>query len=386
MKKNLKIKHLMTCMLASVLTISLLTGCQYRITDKTVEEEVAEALAEAEEQWKIEAQHRQDEAVAAALKSYEETQKKTDDKLLEDVLNSGEIEKPDVTAMTGNSLDQIEIPVSQADHTGNVETTVEDKLQIVFMGDSIFDSVRDETGIAYQVGQRLGADIYNLSIGGSSAGIQYYKPWQFDQWTEVDFLGVIYALENKIDRKIFEPYKSGEIMETLDPTKTDYFIIQYGTNDFLSYIPIGGDGAYCYKFSTALQEGIKELQNNYPNAKIIVCTPYYMQFWASNRTVFVGDSHTVNNGFGTHQDYINWAEGIANDCGVESLNMYNLSGVDGYSIDKLTVDGIHPNAELRAKYADILVNKIEEMEGIQEPEDVQAPEETTEPEETQESE
>ena len=47
MKKNLKIKHLMTCMLASVLTISMLTGCQYRITDKTVEEEVAEALAEA---------------------------------------------------------------------------------------------------------------------------------------------------------------------------------------------------------------------------------------------------------------------------------------------------------------------------------------------------
>jgi hypothetical protein len=79
MKKNMKIKQLITCMLASVLTISMLTGCQYRITDKTVEEEVAEALAEAEEQWKIEAQHKQDEAVAAALKSYEETQKKTDE-------------------------------------------------------------------------------------------------------------------------------------------------------------------------------------------------------------------------------------------------------------------------------------------------------------------
>ncbi|MBQ9332810.1 MAG: SGNH/GDSL hydrolase family protein [Lachnospiraceae bacterium] len=361
-------------MTASVMSLVLLTGCQYRITDKTVEEEVAAALEEAQEEWRIESERLQKQAVEEALKAYEVESNKTDPETIAQVVTSGEVEQPDTTVMTTDSLDQIDIPVSEADHHGNEETAVEDRLQIVFMGDSIFDSVRDETGIAAQVGRKMNADIYNLAIGGSAAAIKYDKAWQLDLWSEVDFLGVVYALENKIDRSIFSPYKSGEIMATLDPYKTDYFVIQYGTNDFLSYFPIGGDAPYCYVFSSALEFGIKELQTAYPDAEILVCTPYYMQFWSADRTTFIGDSHTVNNGFGTHQDYINWAEGIANDCGVESLNMYNLSGVDGYTIDKLTVDGIHPNEELRAKYADILVEKIEEMEAAQESEEEQATE------------
>ncbi len=349
-------------MTASVMSLVLLTGCQYRITDKTVEEEVAAALEEAQEEWRIEADKLQKQAVEEALKAYEEEQNKEDAELVAQVLTAGEVEKPDTTVMTTDSLDQIDIPVSVADHHGNEETAVEDRLQIVFMGDSIFDSVRDETGIAAQVGQKMNADIYNLAIGGSAAAIKYDKAWQLDQWSEVDFLGVVYALENKIDRSIFSPYKAGEIMETLDVDQTDYFVIQYGTNDFLSYFPIGGDAPYCYVFSTALAFGINELHAMCPDAEILVCTPYYMQFWTADRTTFIGDSHTVNNGFGTHQDYISWAEGVAEDNGAETLNMYDLSGVDGYTVDKLTEDGIHPNEELRNRYSDILVEKLEEME------------------------
>ena len=78
--------------------------------------------------------------------------------------------------------------------------------------------------------------------------------------------------------------------------------------------------------------GIKELRENYPYARIIFCTPYYMQFWSADRTRFIGDSHTVNNG--THQDYIYWGEGVAKDCGAETLNMYEISGVDGSNVEK----------------------------------------------------
>lgn len=360
--KRSKIKHLLTSGLAVMMSVAVLTGCQYRITDKTVEDEVAAALAEAEEQWKQETEKQVNEAVADALKTYEEEQNKVTAESFGIVDDPSAVVVPDTSVMTDEKLDQIEMPVTQADNSGNEETAVGDTLQIVFMGDSIFDSVRDDTGIAHQVGDALGADIYNLAIGGSCAGIQTHKSWKLDEWSEVDFLGVVYAMENKIDRQIFSPYKSGEIMNTLNPEKTDYFIIQYGTNDFLAYIPIACDLGYCYSLSGALEYGINELKENYPNAKIIVCTPYYMQFWTADRSTFLGDSHVVNNGFGTHLDYISWAEGIAEDCGVEALNMYDLLGVDGYSVDKLTEDGIHPNQELRTKYAQILIDKINEME------------------------
>ena len=51
------------------------------------------------------------------------------------------------------------------------------------------------------------------------------------------------------------------------------------------------------------------------------------------------------------------------DC-ISSIECFKRMGVgiDTYSVDKMTVDGIHPNEEARRKYADILIGKLNELE------------------------
>ncbi|MCR5511183.1 MAG: SGNH/GDSL hydrolase family protein [Lachnospiraceae bacterium] len=350
-------KKVLAVIMTVTLAATVLTGCKYRITDQSVEDEVAEAIAAVEAEWneKYEAEH------TARLAAEEIAAK--DGISAENV----EIEAPDESAMTDNSLNEVTIEPTTADSGGNTETAVEDvdPFQIVFIGDSIFDAVRDETGIARMVGAELGADIYNLAIGGTSAGVTREKSVNFDTWTEPNFTGIVYAMEGKVARSILDGYKSGEVMSGLNPSKTDYFIIQYGTNDFLSYIPIGAPdiaGQYYFYYSSAMLMGIRELKDNYPDATIIICTPYYEQFWSADRTRFIGDIHSVNNGYGTLLDYINCARDIAAAEGCECLNMYDLMAIDTYNVEKMTEDGIHPNQEARVKYASILIDKIRELE------------------------
>ncbi|MCR4595321.1 MAG: hypothetical protein K5673_00925, partial [Lachnospiraceae bacterium] len=300
MKKTLH-KILAVTIAASLMTVSL-SGCTYRITDKTVEEEVAEALAEAEAQWAVEKQQAVEQATKAAL---EENQKQEQDED-GDLIQAKDVPEPDKIMMNEEQLDSVSMAPTEANDEGNVESEIEeptdDVLQIVFMGDSIFDSVRDETGIARMVGTSLGADIYNLSIGGTSCALRMDKITSLDDWNEPSFMGMVYALEGKVDRDFLDGYKAGEVMKTLDPAKTDYFIIQYGTNDFLSYIPINSsntNGQIYFYFAPSLILGVRELQEKYPDAQIILCTPYYEQFWSADRTRYIGDAHMTNNGFGT---------------------------------------------------------------------------------------
>lgn len=363
--KNTTHKLLAVALAVSVMTVTL-SGCTYRITDKTVEEEVAEALAEAEAQWAIEKQQAVEQATQAAIEEAHKQEQAEET----DLIKAEDIPVPDQSLMSDSTLDSMEIAATEADESGNVESPIENAddsvIQIVFMGDSIFDSVRDDTGIAHIVGDTLQADVYNLSIGGTTCALRMDKTTSMSNWTETNFNGMVYALEGKVDRGFLDGYKAGEIMKGLDPSKTDYFIIEYGTNDFLSYIPIGAldiNQQYYFYFSSAYKLGLKELKENYPDAQIILCTPYYEQFWAADGS-YIGDAHMTNNGFGTLMDYIGSVEGVAAEMGVTCLNMYNLSGIDLYSIDKMTEDGIHPNAEARAKYAEILVNKINELEAM----------------------
>ena len=375
-----KMKKKILCAALALTMVCSLSACAFRWGD--VEDEVNEALTEEDEQGnesgsvtgRVQESIPEPEAntsnmtkteleVAAALEDPEL------DEMINAEMNPDEVEAPDESVMTDTALDTVSMEASGADESGNTETSIKtvkkDTLQIVFMGDSIFDSVRDETGIAYIVGDTLHADIYNLSIGGTTAGLTRNKSTDLATWNEPSFNGVLYAMEGRVDRGILAGYKAGEVMATLDPTKTDYFVIEYGTNDFLSYIPTGAvdtTGQYYFYYSTALTVGIRELQRSYPDAQIILCTPYYEQFWSADRTRYIGDVHTVNNGYGTQLGYIGSMQSVAEERGVTCLNMYDLLAIDTYTVDKMTEDGIHPNGECRRTYAGFIADKIWELE------------------------
>ena len=361
--KNKNLLNKIFCISALiVMTISLSACSKPGENVKSIEDEVREALGMEEE-----------EVVEAPEE--EEIPGEPESALEYVDSDTPEIDKPDESVMTDTALDTVEMAVTEADDQGNTESTKtevveDDTLQIVFIGDSIFDAVRDDTGIAYRVGSTLDADVYNLAIGGTTAGLRTDKSTDKATWNEPNLMGICYSMVGEAPEELLSGYKAGEIIKTCDFSKTDYFILDYGTNDFLWYIPLGTDdyqGRYYYYFRTAYDMGIDFLHQHYPNAKIILCTPYYEEFWSADRTRFIGDVHSVNNGFGTLLDYISVVKDVAKDHNLSCLNMYNLMAIDVYNVNDMTVDGIHPSEPAREKYANFLIDEINRLENGGEP-------------------
>ena len=107
-------------------------------------------------------------------------------------------------------------------------------LQLVFLGDSIFDNNRDGTGVPYLTGVQCNADVYNLAIGGTTATIKQTQSAENEKWESTGLQGVVKAMEKKIPTTIFEGTRTKEILDNpnIDFSKTDYFIIEYGINDY----------------------------------------------------------------------------------------------------------------------------------------------------------
>ena len=107
-------------------------------------------------------------------------------------------------------------------------------MQVVILGDSIMDGDRTESGAADIIGQQLNAKVYNMSMGGTTAALLPGENSDYSTWDSRCLLGVVNAIVGNIDTDIFEGYAAGEVLETCDFDKTDYFIIEYGVNDFLT--------------------------------------------------------------------------------------------------------------------------------------------------------
>lgn len=249
------------------------------------------------------------------------------------------------------------------------ETPEEDEkdMQIVFMGDSILDSTREYDGVAYLISQNCNAKVYNLSMGGTTAALLPGESMDYPQWDSRCLLGVVNAITGRIDTKIFDNYKAGELMKTCDFSKTDYFVIEYGINDFLSkiptsrYLPNGEkrnmDEAYTY--GGALEEAIRKLRDAYPDAKILLIAPHYCQFF--NGETFMGDGYSLDYGYGTLIEYARACGYVYDQHREDNVLLYNafeVSGIDAYTADDYLEDGIHLTSEGRRKYAEDLSRKI----------------------------
>lgn len=273
---------------------------------------------------------------------------------------------PETAAGTEGAAQQ---DASGDNEAAQAETPEEDEkdMQIVFMGDSILDSTREYDGVAYLISQNCNAKVYNLSMGGTTAALLPGESMDYPQWDSRCLLGVVNAITGRIDTKIFDNYKAGELMKTCDFSKTDYFVIEYGINDFLSkiptsiYLPNGEkrnmDEAYTY--GGALEEAIRKLRDAYPDAKILLIAPHYCQFF--NGETFMGDGYSLDYGYGTLIEYARACGYVYDQHREDNVLLYNafeVSGIDAYTADDYLEDGIHLTSEGRRKYAEDLSRKI----------------------------
>ena len=239
----------------------------------------------------------------------------------------------------------------------DTEKLGEDKLNIVFLGDSIIDNHRDETGIAYLTGVACNANVYNMAIAGTSATIEYGEKEGNEDWTSRGLIGMTKAIKGDIPTDIFAGTRAAEIMNNkeVDFSKVDYYVIEYGMNDFLRGINPGdeNDPYDMHTYAGALRIAIDNLKQVAPDATIVLCSPSYAQFFGKDGA-FLGDANMMSNGYGTISDFKGACEYVAGEKGTLFMDAYQTLGIDSTNADEYLEDGIHMTQKGRALYAGML--------------------------------
>ena len=239
------------------------------------------------------------------------------------------------------------------------------ELQIVFMGDSIFDNNRDGTGVPYLTAVQCGdADFYNLAIGGTSASIEMGEESESENWTSRSLVGMVKAMKGEIPTDIFAGTRAKEILDNpnVDFSKTDYFVVEYGINDFFRAVPLDNPDTFfdLRTYAGALRYAMNNLGDVADDATIILCGPHYCQFF--NGSQFIGDGNVLNTGYGTLFDYKGISQYVANEHQVVFFDAYLDLGIDGYTAEEYLEDGVHLTAAGRQLYADALAQIIMKYE------------------------
>ena len=241
-------------------------------------------------------------------------------------------------------------------------------MQIVFMGDSILDNNREEAGVASLISDACNAKVYNMAIGGTTAALMPNEQYNFATWNSQGLLGVVNAILGNINPGVFEGTSAGWILQECDFDKTDYFVIEYGINDFTSgqipqsrYLENGDTLAVddVHTYSGALSTAIHLLRERFPDAKILLIAPHYCQIF--NADTYVGDAYSVDYGYGTLVDFFRSAGYVADQYKKDNVIFYNAmeqSGIDAYTADRYLEDGIHLTEEGRRVYAEYPIRLI----------------------------
>ena len=233
------------------------------------------------------------------------------------------------------------------------EPSQEDKLNIVVLGDSIWDMDRSDTGIAAQVAQYMDADVYNCAIGGSRATWKDGEsPDDFERWDSSSLMGLVNVLAGKVQPDFLEGYPGGGVIRNVNPQTVDYYIIAYGLNDYFSKAPIaveGGSNWDAHGYTGALKNAILLLSQISPQAKVLIISPTYCQFLKDG--VMETDSNMRDYGQGTLSDYANAARNVAETNGTLYIDAYSTMGINIYSAEQYLEDGIHLTVEGRKLYA-----------------------------------
>ena len=260
----------------------------------------------------------------------------------------------DVTVVDPSDLNEPESPTeATADNPVDETITARDGsiMQVVFLGDSQLDNFRDATGIAYLVSQYCNANVYNLAMGGTAASLLPGEPHGIENWNSRCFLGMVYAITGKVDPSFFSQYHAYDVFQSCDFSKTDVFVIEYGVNDYFNGAAVNNPNNVLdlETYGGALNVGLSNLMNAYPNALYVVCGPSYAQFFKGDK--YLGDGNILSNGKATLQEYAQTADQVAAEFKAAYLDAYWSLGINSYNADEYLLDGVHLSEEGRRSYA-----------------------------------
>ena len=331
-------------------TALLLASCGIRKVNETDEYELPENVIMTETGEMIEKE--EPEEIVTPTPTADEIEPETDEIQLE----MDEIFVP-ITPQVDFVIPE---PVQTSDEAESIEIP-SSEMQLVFLGDSIFDNNRDGTGVPYLTAKKCDAYLFNLAIGGTSASIEFGESTESDKWTSRSLCGIVKAMNKEIPTDIFAGLSAQKILDNpeIDFSKTDYFIVEYGINDYFRAAPLSIDSTYTdiRSYTGALQFAVDKLRDIAPDATIILCSPTYARFFNSDGFM-VGDGNVSNTGYGTLFDYKGSINYVANSEQTLFFNAYQDLGIDGYTADEYLEDGVHLTEAGRELYADALSKMI----------------------------
>lgn len=244
------------------------------------------------------------------------------------------------------------------EETAGAEEIIEENqapLQIVFLGDDVFDTPDKINKIPELTELQCNAQVYNLAMKGTSASLFEEDDITYEGWTSKSLVGVVNVMKGTVPGDLLEDTSAEEAMEeNIDFSRTDYFVIGYGLHDFLRGVPQSNKDQY-YDLTTyagAYRYAVDTIRELAPDATIILCSPGYAQFFEDG--IMTGDGNTLNQGNGTLFDYKGTCEYIAGEKQTEFMNAYEELGINGYTAEDYLEDGVHLTAAGRQLYADLL--------------------------------
>ncbi len=246
------------------------------------------------------------------------------------------------------------------------EDEQKDKVEIVFFGDSQIANARDDgTDLPSLVSKRVpDSKVYNLAIGGTTVSVpattSTYAPGELKSTC---FLGMVYCLAGKSDRNetLSSTPEVLSTMNSIDPSKVDFYVIEYGANDFFTHAPLDNtsdSGADVHSVFISLDKGIEVLKEISPNATFVIMTPFY-GIYVDQNGGYIGDSYIVSNGIGTLADYArkigNVAENTSNTYLFDTMFM---SKCDLYldTAGEYLMDNLHLTLKGRQIFARLLAH------------------------------
>lgn len=239
--------------------------------------------------------------------------------------------------------------------------------EIVVFGDSIWAQGREEGHSASNyLARYTKGNVHNCAIGGTCAALSNGESSSINLWDSESLTSFIYAARGQIDGEWQFRYhpESYQELAKADFSKTDYFVIAYGLNDYFSQVPVyPADLFDLNTYVGTLRHACFTLHQSYPNAKIILMTPTYCSWWYFDQ--MIEDSNTRDFGQGTLPVYVNAVKEVGAEYNAYVLDAYNDFGFNYDNIRDYYVDGIHFNDAGKQKYASqiaALINYIEEHE------------------------
>ena len=250
----------------------------------------------------------------------------------------------------------------------------------VFLGDSIIGNEAGKVSIVEVVEERLGKTVYNGAFGGSCMSFGNEQLWESsgsDQWSMVklaqaicaeDFnsqLALVTTAEKYRDKNLlvldyFEKRIKG--LAEIDFSGVELLLIEHGTNDYNlgQMLESDTDPFDETTFAGALRTTLSMLQDKYPTMRIVLVSPLYCEL----RGEVLRKSYETDLGGGILDEYVQKEKEVAEEYGVEWIDMYHGSGIWEENAAEYLFDGLHLTDEGKLIYGNKIADYLIESDNV----------------------